>query len=435
MGSTRGANRLSKPGPDAAGEVFVALERGIHITPLVVQNLLEMRRVLLVIILVVLARVVTVSAAAVDPFFAPVQSRDATVGVRIVKVTITERRCTLSPATVLQGAVVFRISNRGHRVHVFALAGTRAVAVGVGRTVNLRSSFAKPGRYRYACRTTGRRHGTIVGALTVTAPLSGSSQPCGTAKAQPTIYEHVVWILMENRDYGQIVGAADAPYINQLGQSCGVATNFHAETHPSLPNYIALTSGGTQGIHDDASPPSHALQVASIFSQLGTGWRALQESMPGNCSLSTTDRYAVKHNPAAYYVTIRPQCQAQDVPLADPPDVSARFTFITPNLCSDMHDCSTADGDRWLASWVPKILDSPQYKSGSTALFLTWDEGEGSDNHIATIVISPSTPRGAISNARYDHYSLLRTTEELLGITTYLGEAASAASMRAAFHL
>src|SRR5205814_909687 len=83
--------------------------------------------------------------------------------------------------------VVFRILNRGHRVHVFALAGTRAVVVGVGRTVNLRASFAKPGRYRYACRTTGRRHGTITGALTVTAPLSGSSQPCGTANAQPAV--------------------------------------------------------------------------------------------------------------------------------------------------------------------------------------------------------------------------------------------------------
>src|SRR5439155_20969441 len=128
----------------------------------------------------------------------------------------------------------------------------------------------------------------------------------------------------------------------------------------------------------------------------------------------------VKHTRAAYSVTIRPQCQVQDFPLADPPDVSARFTFITPNLCSDMHDCSTADGDRWLASWVPKILDSPQYKSGSTALFLTWDEGEGSDKHIATIVISPSTPRGAISNARYAHSSLPPTTEAPPGRTTYL---------------
>ncbi len=394
---------------------------------------MEMRRVLFAIALVVLAPVV--AETAVDLSSARVRSGDVAFGLRVVKVTITQRRCTLSPTMVLQGAVVFRIVNRGLRTHVFTVARMRSAAVGVGKTAILRVAFSTPGRYRYVCSTPGRRRETIVGVLTVTAPLAGSSQPCATSKAPPPVYDHVVWIVMENRDYGQIIGAADAPYINKLAQMCGLASNFHAETHPSLPNYVALTSGGTQGIRDDAGPSSHSLQVASIFSQLGTGWRALQESMPGNCSLSNSGRYAVKHNPAAYYLNIRTQCQAQDVPLADPPDVSARFTFITPDLCSDMHDCSTADGDHWLATWVPKILDSPEYKSGSTAVFLTWDEANGSGNHIATVVISPSTPRGAISTDRFDHYSLLRTTEELLGINASLGQAASAQSMRASFHL
>jgi hypothetical protein len=241
---------------------------------------------------------------------------------------------------------------------------------------------------------------------------------------------------MENRDYGQVIGSPDAPYINELAHECGLATDFHAETHPSLPNYIALTSGDTQGIADDGPPAAHPLDVPSIFSQLGMGWRALQESMPGNCRLSSSGLYAVRHNPAAYYVPVRTACMRQDVPLEDPPDVSARFTFITPDLCSDMHDCSTGVGDRWLARWLPKIFDSPEYASGTTAVFLTWDEDDHRrENHIATLVMSPSTRRATTASERFDHYSLLRTTEELLGIRSYLGHAASAPSMRAAFHL
>ena len=240
---------------------------------------------------------------------------------------------------------------------------------------------------------------------------------------------------MENKAFDQI-GAASAPYINSLVTRCGLATNFFAESHPSLPNYIAMTSGSTQGITDDNDPSSHPLTAPSIFSQLNTGWRSLEESMPSNCYLSSSGQYAVKHNPAAYFTNIRTQCGTQDKPLTDPPDLSARFTFITPNLCDDMHSCSVATGDNWLASWMPKILGSNQYQSGSMAVFLTWDEDDYSTNqHIATLVISPSTPAGTKAGTTFNHYSLLRTTEQLLGITTYLGHASTAAGMRQGFNL
>jgi hypothetical protein len=158
--------------------------------------------------------------------------------------------------------------------------------------------------------------------------------------------------------------------------------------------------------------------------------------MPSNCYLSNSGQYAVRHNPAAYFTNIRTQCAAQDQPLTDPPDLSAKFTFITPDLCNDMHSCSVANGDSWLATWMPKILSSNQYQSGSMAVFLTWDEDDYSDSqHIPTLVISPSIPAGTNAGTRFNHYSLLRTTEELLGITTYLGNAATAASMRHDFNL
>jgi hypothetical protein len=249
---------------------------------------------------------------------------------------------------------------------------------------------------------------------------------------------------MENKAFDQI-GAASAPYINSLVTRCALATNFFAESHPSLPNYVAMTSGSTQGISDDSGPSSHPLNVPSIFSQLGSDWRALNESMPSNCARSDSGLYAVRHNPAVYYTNIGGQCAAQDVPLADPPDLSARFTFITPNECSDMHSCPSTGsnasaqiktGDDWLAQWMPKILDSPQYHAGNTAVFLTWDEDDyGGNNHIATVVIAPSTPPGLKVTTRYDHYAMLRTTEDMLGLSTTVGAATTAASMRGDFHL
>jgi hypothetical protein len=268
--------------------------------------------------------------------------------------------------------------------------------------------------------------------------------PCGTRRRPPRRWRHVVWIVMENKAQDQVLGARAAPYISRLASRCGSATRFFAESHPSLPNYIAMTSGSTQGIGDDSDPSSHRLSVPSIFSQLGSGWRALEESMSSNCAQHNSGLYAVRHNPAAYYTNIRAACSRQDVALGRRPDISARFTFITPNICSDMHSCPRSNdqrtqiaiGDAWLARWLPKILATRAYRSGSTAVFITWDEDDGSaSNRIATIVVSPSTRRGTRASARFDHYSLLRTTEDLLRLPRHLGRAASAPSMRRAFNL
>ena len=245
---------------------------------------------------------------------------------------------------------------------------------------------------------------------------------------------HVVWIVMENKSYEQVIGSSKAPYINSLAGTYGLATNLSAESHPSLPNYIAMTSGSTQGVTDDAGPGSHPLSAESIFGQTHGDWRALQESMPTNCAQSGRGGYAVRHNPAVYYTRLAAECASRDVPLGATPDISAKFTFITPNLCHDMHDCSVATGDAWLKSFVPAVLATPEYGSGGTVVFLTWDEDDGGrKNHIATIVISPKT-RGVQDATAFNHYSLLRTTEELLGLPL-LGAAGTAPSMLAAFKL
>jgi hypothetical protein len=363
----------------------------------------------------------------------------------VVAVTVRDGGCLVALMALPQ-SVTFRIRNRGRFDHVFSV-DRHQVRVAAGRTALLRVEFVRGQRHRYACsrRNLPPKTGQLV--VTFKALVTPTvARPCGVAAAAPRSYQHVVWIVLENKSYAQVIGSGSAPYINRLASQCGLAKNFYAEVHPSLPNYIAMTSGGTQGITDDAGPRSHPVDVESIFSQLGKDWRALQESMPANCSLSDSSFYAVHHNPAAYYPSLRAACATQDVPLAAIPDLSARFTFITPNLCHDMHSSSCGadtsaevrQGDSWLEGFLPKVLASAEYRSGTTAVFVAWDEDDysaHSGQHIPTLVIAPSVPPGTVAEARFDHYAMLRTTEELLGLHSFLGAAATAPSMRGAFHL
>jgi len=273
-----------------------------------------------------------------------------------------------------------------------------------------------------------------------------TSTPC-TGAAAPTTYDHVLWIWFENK--APVVGSSSAPYFTSLSRQCGLATNYHGVTHPSLPNYLAATGGSTFGVTDDNPPSSHPISAASIFSQVksaGKQWRSYEESMPSNCALTSSGTYAVKHNPAAYYTGIRTDCASWDVPMGTTSsgaflnalngNTLPAFSFITPNLCNDMHDCSVATGDTWLSTWMPKILASSAYAAGRTAVVVTFDEDDSlHGNLVSTIVVAPSVPAGTTNGTLFNHYSLLRTTEEMLGLPTTLGNAATATSMRSAFHL
>jgi hypothetical protein len=168
--------------------------------------------------------------------------------------------------------------------------------------------------------------------------------------------------------------------------------------------------------------------------------------MPRRCALKSSHRYAVRHDPAAYYLRIRSHLCTRDVPLGTPragelaTDLRRnhlpRFSFVTPDLCNDMHDCDVATGDAWLRRWLPVLLASRAYRAGRTAIFITWDESEGGGgNRVATIAIAPSVRRGSTTNAAFNHYSLLRTTESMLRLPRLLGSAAHASSMRPRLHL
>ena len=281
-------------------------------------------------------------------------------------------------------------------------------------------------------------------ALAVVALAAGAESRttpiCGAETRPPATYEHVIWIWMENRSYRRSIGSGKAPTIDSLARRCGLATNYAAVAHPSLPNYIAATSGGTQGITDDDPPSSHRLGAVSLFEQAGSA-ASYQESMPGACRLTDSGDYLVRHNPGVYYTRLRATCAARNLPLgafarALAAGTLPRFSFVTPNRCHDMHDCSVGEGDAWLRTWIPEITASPAYRAGRTVIFLIWDEDDYSArNRVPAVVVSPYTAPGTRSAKAFTHYSLLRTTEELLGLRTHLGNAATAASMRTAFGL
>jgi hypothetical protein len=299
----------------------------------------------------------------------------------------------------------------------------------------------------------GASAAAVASANTATASAPSASHPCGTL-ATPPVYTHVIWVWMENHSYNTIIGSSQAPFINSLAAECGLATNYHNISHPSLPNYVGGTSGlgfaALQKFEADCSPSQGcSTSAASIFGQ-GETWRAYEESMPSNCDLVNSGEYAVRHNPPPYYTTLT-GCSQFDVPYSQLATDLANnnlpaFSFITPNLIDDMHDGTIADGDQWLAANLPTIFNSPEYKDGSTAVFLTWDEGEGGTSvncatnttdvgcHVATIVISPSTVPGTTSATLFNHYSLLGTAEQLLGLPK-LGLASSFPTLTSAFNL
>ncbi len=283
---------------------------------------------------------------------------------------------------------------------------------------------------------------------------ASANRPCGRLALSATRYSHVIWIWMENHSYGEIIGSAEAPYINSLAAQCGLATNYHNVSHPSLPNYIGATSGLSAAelarFRSDCGPsPSCATPAKSLFGQL-TSWKAYEESMPGRCDHEDAGEYAVRHDPPPYYLALT-TCTRDDVGYGQlARDLAHRnlaaFSFVTPNLTHDMHDGTIAQGDEWLRTRLPPILDSTAYRRGTVVVAITWDEGQGGASsdcatnthdvgcHVATIVVSASTRPGTRSAKLFNHYSLLGSTERLLGIGP-LGAAAAASSMIGAFNL
>jgi hypothetical protein len=299
--------------------------------------------------------------------------------------------------------------------------------------------------YRWIVTALALASSVLVPAAQGAGASEDDSGPCGSATtAPPAQFDHVVWIIYENKPWDLIFSSGDAPYITGLADQCGRGDNMHHLYPKSLANYIGLTSGTTGGINSDRSPSTWPQSQASIFEQLGTDWRELNESMPSNCLLKSSGDYSVNHAPAQYYTAIRSTCQQRSIPLGSTPDISARFTLIIPNKVHDMHRTPSTPsipsriraGDQWTSQIVPELIASPEYQAGKTAIFLTWDEANSKTDRIPFVVVSPYTAPLTRSNTSFTHYSLLEGTEEMLGLPKLLGAADSGTtSIRAAFNL
>lgn len=266
---------------------------------------------------------------------------------------------------------------------------------------------------------------------------NGDGPPSGPASsADPgggSRPDHVMVVIFENEDATDVLGSGDAPFLTSLAASAATFTDAHGETHPSQPNYLALFSGSTYGVTDDACPQK--LSGNNLAGQLAdAGWSFVGYSedlpRPGYTGCQKGD-YARKHAP---WVNFQGLPASVNQPLSAMPADYARLptvSFVVPNLCNDMHDCGVAAGDAWAEK---NIADYASWATSHNSLLLvTFDEDSGtSDNHIATIVAGAGV-QPTISDQYVDHYSILRTLEDMYGLTP-LAAAADAEPMADAWH-
>ncbi len=279
-----------------------------------------------------------------------------------------------------------------------------------------------------------------------TATVSPSPSPTATATLRPLVpnFAHIVIIVLENREFGSVIGRSAWPTVNRWAQEYTLLTQYYAITHPSLPNYLALIGGDTFGITTNCT--DCFVDAPTLVDQLeatGRDWKGYFEDMPRPCYLGDTATYVQKHNPFLYFDSIRnnpTRCERSVVPLTQlESDLAAdslpAFSFIVPNQCNNGHDCASSIADAWLAHWVNKLLVylQPRAARAPYLLVITWEEGQGdrsccglpeeAGGRVPLILISPLAKQGFQDDTPYTHYSLLKTVELAWGLP-YLGHAA-----------
>ena len=285
--------------------------------------------------------------------------------------------------------------------------------------------------------------GSLAGAVAALLVLlaAGCASPRPATSVRDRAITRVIVVVEENHSIGQIIGSPQAPFLNRLAAKGTLLTSYFAITHPSLPNYIAMVSGGTQGITSDCGGCN--LDTPNLADQLertGISWKAYMQGLPAPCSdAHLAGGYAKKHDPFMYFASVRdnPRRCAKVVPFAQlDADLAAgrlpRLVFITPDLDHDMHgageggdDALVAAADRWLKDLYGRLVGSSAWKE-DTRLVVTWDEGNGASaggrsgccgdlaagGNVATIIAGPAV-KPARDDATYTHYALLRSIETL----------------------
>ncbi len=273
-----------------------------------------------------------------------------------------------------------------------------------------------------------------VGQAAMTPPPPASSVHFG----------HVFLVVEENANYSNVVASPSMPYLNTLANQYGLATNYFADAHPSIPNYFELTAGQILTLIDASTPQLFPVSTDNVVRELlaaGKTWKSYAEDLPSvGYTGGDTGLYAVRHNPLAYFTDVQNNSKqvqnlvpftqlAADLNTANLPE----YSFIVPNLCNDAHDCPLSTADTWLKTNIDPLINSPQFQKDGLLVIL-FDEANTLDltaggGHVLAVVVSPLSKRGYKSIAFYQHQSVLRLTLEGLGVTKLPGDAATAPVM------
>ena len=235
-------------------------------------------------------------------------------------------------------------------------------------------------------------------------------------------FRHVLVVVFENRERSSVAGSTDAPTFTSLARRYATLTRYDAVAHPSLPNYLALVSGSTQGITSDCTDcVVRARNLADTLAAAGRTWKTYAEDLPfRGFAGASAGGYRKKHVPFLYFrdVLDSPARRNRIVPFTQlAADVAARrlpdFSLVVPNLCHDMHDCPLSTGDAWLKAHVVPLLRSPALRGG--VVFVVFDEGTsgaGGGGHVEALALGPMVrPHSTFARAT-GHYGLLRTIED-----------------------
>jgi hypothetical protein len=266
-------------------------------------------------------------------------------------------------------------------------------------------------------------------ALGLTAAVSFAAE---SAKAPtPPSFKKIVVVYLENTDYR---GALRQAYLSKLAKSGALLTDFHAETHPSQPNYVALAAGTTAGVHADANSDLDERHLGDLLEAAGRTWKVYAEDYPGSCFLGQRKGlYVRKHVPFVSFLNVQrdPKRCANIVDASDfKSDYRKRrlpdFSFFAPNMEDDGHETGVKFADRWVSKTFGPLLEDAEASAG-VLVVVTFDEDDSlGNNHIYTVLAGDSVAPGSTSNRRYNHYSLLRTIEDAWNLGS-LGRADAAA--------
>ena len=261
----------------------------------------------------------------------------------------------------------------------------------------------------------------LAGSVAASAPATpttpgGLAEPAGPVAAAVPAFSHVVVVVEENHSFTEVIGNANAPYISSLAAGGATMAQSFAVTHPSQPNYLALFSGSTQGTTSDSCP--HTFGAENLGHQLvaaGVTFAGYSQGMPSvGFTGCTSGRYARKHNPWIDFSNVP---AADNLRFADFPTNFAtlpRVSFVVPDLCNDMHDCSVATGDSWLRSNLGAY--ATWAAANNSLLVVTFDEDDSSaSNRVPTLFSGAHVAAGSYAE-RITHYTMLRTLETIAGV-------------------